>query len=61
MINIFVHTTKLMKLIKVLSTQVYSKKRSWSRGLVKSRQKHWRDSRSRETDVGEIIAVTNKH
>ena len=32
----------------------------WSRGLVKSRQKNWRESRSRETEVGEKIAVTNK-
>ena len=30
----------------------------WSRGLVKSRQKKWRDSRSRETDGGEKIAAT---
>ena len=33
--------------------------KSWSRGLVKSRQKKWRDSRSRETDGGEKIAVTS--
>ena len=33
-------------------------KRSWSRGLVKSRQKNGRDSRTRETEVGEKIAVT---
>ena len=31
----------------------------WSRGLVKSRQKNWRESRSRETKVGEKIAVTS--
>ena len=31
--------------------------RFWSRGLVKSRQKNWRESRSRETEVGEKIAV----
>ena len=35
------------------------KKNSWSRGLVKSRQKNGRDSRSRETEVGEKIAVTS--
>ena len=34
---------------------------SWSRGLVKSRQKNGRDSRSRETEVGEKIAVTSTH
>ena len=34
------------------------KKRFWSRSLVKSRQKNWRKSRSRETEVGEKIAVT---
>ena len=28
-------------------------------GLVKSRQKNGRDSRSRETESGEKIAVTN--
>ena len=28
----------------------------WSCGLVKSRQKNWRESRSRETEVGEKIA-----
>ena len=33
--------------------------KSWSRGLVKSRQKKWRDSRSRETDGGEKIAATS--
>ena len=33
---------------------------SWSRGLVKSRQKDGRDSRSRETEVGEKIAATSK-
>ena len=32
---------------------------SWSRSLVKSRQKNGRDSRSRETESGEKIAVTN--
>ena len=32
---------------------------SWSRGIVKSRQKNGRDSRSRETDGGEKIAVTS--
>ena len=32
----------------------------WSRGLVKSRPKNWRESRSRETDVGKKIAVTSK-
>ena len=32
---------------------------SQSRGLMKSRQKKWRDSRSRETDGGEKIAATN--
>ena len=30
-------------------------------GLVKSRQKNLRDSRSRETEVGEKIAATNSH
>ena len=34
-------------------------RKSWSRGLVKSRQKNGRDSRSRETEVGEKIAVTS--
>ena len=28
---------------------------------MKSRQKNWRESRSRETEVGEKIAVTNGH
>ena len=32
---------------------------SWSSGLVKSREKNGRDSRTRETDVGEKIAVTS--
>ena len=36
-------------------------KRFWSRGLVKSRQKNWRESRSRETEVGEKIAVYKPH
>ena len=36
-------------------------KRFWSRGLVKSRQKNWRESRSRETEVGEKIAVTSMY
>ena len=39
---------------------ISTKKRFWSRGLVKSRQKNWRESRSRETEVGEKIAVTSK-
>ena len=34
---------------------------SWSRGLVKSREKNGRDSRSRETDDGEKIAATNRY
>ena len=33
----------------------------WSRGLVKSRQKNWRESRSRETEVGEKIAPTTTY
>ena len=33
---------------------------SWSRGLVKPCQKNGRDSRSRETEVGEKIAATSK-
>ena len=33
----------------------------WSRGLVKSRLKNWRDSQSRETAVGEKIAVTSSY
>ena len=28
---------------------------------MKSRQKNWRESRSRETEVGEKIAVTSLH
>ena len=44
-------------IIKVLS--ISKEKRFWSRGLVKTRQKNWRESRSRETEVGEKIAVTN--
>ena len=32
--------------------------KSWFHGLVKSRQKNWRESRSRETEVGEKIAAT---
>ena len=36
-------------------------RKSWSRGFVKSRQKNGRDSRSRETEVGEKIAVTSWH
>ena len=35
-----------------------SKEKSWSRGLVKSRLKDGRESRSRETEVGEKIAAT---
>ena len=38
-----------------------SKEKSWSRGLVKSRLKDGRESRSRETEVGEKIAATNVH
>ena len=34
-------------------------KKTWSRGLAKSRQNYGRDSRSHETEVGEKIAVTN--
>ena len=34
---------------------------SWSRGLVKSREKNGRDSQTRETDVGEKIAVTDRY
>ena len=34
-------------------------KKSWSRGLVKSRLKNGRESRSRETEVGEKIAATS--
>ena len=52
-IGIFVHNTKLIG-DKNLLKKRYS-------GLVKSRQKSWRESRSRETDVGEKIAVTNRH
>ena len=37
------------------------KKRFWSRGLMKSRQKNWRESRSRETEIGKKIAVTSNH
>ena len=36
-------------------------RKSWSRGFVKSRQKNGRDSRSRETEVGEKIAVTTTY
>ena len=36
-------------------------KKSWSRGLVKSRLKNGRESRSRETEVGEKIASTNRY
>ena len=36
--------------------EIHREKTSWSRGLVKSRQKNGRDSRSRETEVGEKIA-----
>ena len=38
-----------------------SKEKSWSRGLVKSRLKNGRESRSRETEVGEKIAATSRH
>ena len=51
----------LLALPSVMNVMPYTKKRSWSRGLVKSRYKNWRDSRSRETGVGEIIAVTSLH
>ena len=46
---------------KVTSYKTYTlvKKRLWSLGLVKSHQKNWRESRSRETKVGEKIAVTS--
>ena len=46
------------KLIDILS--ITTKKLFWSRGLVKSCQKHWRESWSREIKVGEKIAVTNR-
>ena len=36
-------------------------KKSWSRGLVKSRLKNGRESRSRETEVGEKIAVATSY
>ena len=39
----------------------FLKKIFWSRGLVKSHQKNWRESRSRETEVGEKIAVTSSY
>mgnify|MGYP001336297095 CR=1 FL=1 len=45
----------------ILKYKMYNKKSSWSRGLVKSRQKNWRDSRSRETEVGEKIAATTTY
>jgi hypothetical protein len=46
--------------IAILKYKGYKKKKiSWSRGLVKSRQKNGRDSRSRETEVGEKIAATS--
>ena len=32
--------------------------KSWSRGLVKSRQKNGQDSRSRDTEIGKKIAAT---
>ena len=38
-----------------------SKEKSWSRGLVKSRLKNGRESRSRETEVGEKIAATSDY
>ena len=44
-----------------LSRKISNLKGFWSRGLVKSRQKNWRESRSRETEVGEKIAVTTTH
>ena len=44
--------------MKMKKDKQYTKRISWSRGLEKSRQKKWRDSRSRETDGGEKIAVT---
>ena len=50
-ISTFVHTTKLIKMLSISTTGL--------NGLVKSRQKNWRESRSRETKVGEKIAVTN--
>ena len=49
---------KLRNLLALKRAYISTKKRFWSRGLVKSRQKNWRESRSRETEVGEKIAVT---
>ena len=49
-------------IIATLNKKKYNyTEKSWSRGLVKSRQKNGRDSRSRETEVGEKIAVTTVH
>ena len=47
--------------MKMKIDKQYTKRISWSRGLVKSRQKKWRDSRSRETDGGEKIAATTTY
>ena len=44
---------------QIVILSISTKKRFWSRGLVKSRQKKWRESRSRETEVVEKIAVTS--
>ena len=52
---------KIDKINKKYLAYLLEKKRFWSRGLVKSRQNKWRGSRSRETEVGEKIAVTNIH
>ena len=60
-----ISTESTQKLISELAVEgmsfqisISTKKRFWFRGLVKSRQKNWRESRSRETEVGEKIAVT---
>ena len=52
---------KLRNLLALKRAYISTKKRFWSRGLMKSRQKNGRESRSRETEVGEKIAVTSMY
>ena len=58
--KLFGSCTLDLKLIKMIcSVSIIYWKRFWSRGLVKSRQKNWWESRSHETEVGKKIAVTS--
>ena len=59
--NLFVNTATFKNILFQHKCIHNSKEKSWSRGLVKSRLKNGRESRSRETEVGEKIAATSRH